>query len=144
MQLKHASSPCAKKFMLTLPAWKVMLTVFWISQGVFVINQSPEVSWHYEYWMVLSSVMHHNAIWSQCPGLLTTVILLHQPTYSSTNAGENWFTSVGTFGTSILQPQLTKAMSICLVHWNPTKWRQGWKWNENVTADQIFLCSRFW
>jgi hypothetical protein len=38
MQWKHPTSPSTKKFKVTLSAGKVMLTVFWDSQGVLLAH----------------------------------------------------------------------------------------------------------
>jgi hypothetical protein len=38
MQWKHSSSPSTKKFQLMLSTGKVMLTVFWDSQGVLLAH----------------------------------------------------------------------------------------------------------
>jgi hypothetical protein len=36
MQYRHTSSPCLKKFKTVLSAGKILLTVFWDSQRVYV------------------------------------------------------------------------------------------------------------
>lgn len=77
MQWKHPSSPSTKKFKVVPSAGKVMLTVFWDSQGVLLAhfqNKNENVTAE-SYCRVL--LLLRDAIRRKRPGLLTRGILLH-------------------------------------------------------------------
>jgi histone-lysine N-methyltransferase SETMAR len=78
MEWKHPSSPATKKFKVTPSAGKIMLTVFWDSQGVLLAHfqERGENVNAVSYCEVL--FMLHAAIRRKRPGLLSRgVLLLH-------------------------------------------------------------------
>jgi histone-lysine N-methyltransferase SETMAR len=77
MQWKHPSSPSTKKFKVTPSPGKVMLTVFWDSQGVLVAHYQKcgENVNSASYCEVLLKLW--DAIRRKCPGHLARGVLLH-------------------------------------------------------------------
>jgi hypothetical protein len=78
MQWKHPSSPSSKKFKVTPSAGKVMLTVFWDSQGVLSAHfqKRGENVHSVSYCEVL--VKLRDAIRRKRPDRLTRGLLLHR------------------------------------------------------------------
>ena len=78
MEWKHPQLPCKKKFKIQPSAGKLVLTVFWDSQG-------PVLEHYQERGTTINSARYSEmltdrlkpAIWSKCRGLLSKVVLLH-------------------------------------------------------------------
>jgi hypothetical protein len=99
MQWKHPVSPSTKKSKVTSSAWKVMLTMFWDSQGVLLAHFQK----HGEN---INSTSYCEVLLKQLMQLMQFVDNVQancQTPYSPSNAGENSRTAVGTSSASALQ-----------------------------------------
>jgi hypothetical protein len=98
--MKHLTSPCTKKLKVTPSAGKVMLTVFWDSQGVLLaqFQKYGENVNSASYCEVLLNLW--DAIHRKRPGQLERGVLLRydnaRPPYSLSNPGNISRTTVGT------------------------------------------------
>jgi hypothetical protein len=106
VQWKHPSSLSAKKFKVTPSAGKVVLTLFWDSQGVLWAHfeKCGENLNSVSYCKVLLK-LHR-----KCPGQLVRGVLLHhdnaRPHTAQGTQGGNSRTTLGTSRTSTLQSRL--------------------------------------
>jgi hypothetical protein len=77
MQWEHPSSPSTKKFMVTPSPGKVMLTVFWDSQGILLAHfqKRGENANSASYCKILLKI--RDSIRRERPGQLATGVLLH-------------------------------------------------------------------
>jgi hypothetical protein len=110
MQWKHPSSLSAKKFKVTPSAGKIILTVFWDSQGLLLAHfqKRGEKVNSASYCKVPLKL--RDAICRNRPGQLARGVLLHhdnaRPHTARVNPEENSRTTFRTSRTSALQPGL--------------------------------------